>query len=95
MFHSASMVQPANSTENERPKRQLGAIAVAVPAITKFMGSLLGPLISSVSQRAGNSDYKNNLLTKLTRRVLQNTPLTNSNFEDALVNQINQNKYTP
>merc|ERR1712059_29612 len=67
---------------------------MAIPTITELIGSLIRPLISSVSQRAGGSDYKNNLLTKLTHRVLQNTPLTNSNFEDALVNQLNQNKYT-
>ena len=94
MFYSANMAHPVNSMDNERPKRQLGAIAMAIPAITEFMGSILRPLISSVSQRAGNNDYKNNLLTKLTHRVLQNTPLTNSNIEEALINQLNQNKYT-
>merc|ERR1712059_168922 len=58
------------------------------------MGSMIRPLISSISNRAGASDYKNNILTKLTHRVLENTPLANSNLENALVNQINQNKYT-
>ena len=94
MFCSVNMAQPVNSMENERPKRQLGVLAMAIPAITEFMGSLIRPLISSVSQRAGTSDHKNNLLTKLTKRVLEHTPLTKSNFEDAVVNQINQNKYT-
>ena len=94
VFCSANMAQPTNSTDSERQGRQLGAIAMALPAITQFMGSILRPLISSVSQRAGDNEYKNNLLTKLTHRVLQNTPLTNSNVEEALINQIKQNKYT-
>ena len=94
MFYSVSMAQSVNSTGNERLKRQLGILGMAIPAITEFMGSLIRPLISSVSKRAGASDYTNNLLTKLTQRVLENTPLTNSDFENDLVNQINQNKYT-
>ena len=68
------MAQSVNSTGNERPKRQLGILGMAIPTITEFMGSLIRPLINSVSKRAGASDYKNNLLTKLTHRVLENTP---------------------
>ena len=65
----------------QRPKRQLGILGMAIPAITEFMGSLIRPLISSISNRAGTSRYKNNLLTKLTHRVLANTPLADSNLE--------------
>ena len=74
MFYSVSMVQSVNSTGNERLKRQLGILGMAIPALSEFMGTLIRPLIKSVSKRAGASDYKNNLLTKLTHRVLENTP---------------------
>ena len=97
---NSSLELPLNETDQvvevrtQRAKRLSPILGMVAPAISEFMGSLIRPLISSISNRAGNSRYKNELLTKLTHHVLANTPLANSNLEKAVENQLNQNKFT-
>ena len=74
-------VVEVRTQRNRRLSPVLGLIA---PTIMEFMGSLIRPLIRSISNRPGNSRYKQELLRKFIHRALANTPLANSNLEKAI-----------
>ena len=77
----------------QRNRRLSPVLGIVAPVISEFMGSLIRPLISSISNHPGNSRYKQELLSKFTHHVLANTPLANSNLEKAVESQLNQNQF--
>ena len=77
----------------QRNRRLSPVLGIVAPVISEFMGSLIRPLISSISNHPGNSRYKQKLLSRFTHRVLANTPLANSNLERAVDSQLNQNQF--
>ena len=96
---NSNLELPQNETDQvievrtQRNRRLSPLLGIVAPVISEFMGSLIRPLISLISNRPGNSRYKKELLIKLTYHVLANTPLANSNLEKAIENQLNQNKF--
>ena len=91
-----NLIIPPFEEENEslRTKRQLAVLATAlIPTITKFMGSLIEPLFSSISNRPGNSVHNQNLLQTFIPRALHGTELGGTDIQKHIQSAVKLNKY--
>ena len=83
-----------DNNESLRSKRQLAALAtVIIPTITKFMGSLIAPLFSSISNRPGNSIHNQKLLQRFIPRALHGTQLGGTEVQTHIQSAVKLNKF--
>ena len=94
-FRTNLIIPPFNdNNESLRNKRQLAALAsVVIPTITKFMGSLIAPLFSSISNRPGNSVHNQKLLQRFIPRALHGTQLGGTEVQTHIQSAVKSNKF--